>query len=142
MLRQRLRGPSIAAYYPRRVATIGDLKKLYKGFDEDMETWDEDEEDRLEHLALAKQRGKGAPKKKRSADGESRRNQIIIRKGRVANASICREQEDEREEEACSLRGGGSEILVKNTSSQGVQSVGVLELERGSWFMQHCALRG
>ena len=36
-----------------------------------METWDDDEEDRLEHLQLAKQRGKGAPKKKRSADGES-----------------------------------------------------------------------
>lgn len=35
-----------------------------------METWDDDEEDRLEHLGLAKQRGKGAPKKKRTADGE------------------------------------------------------------------------
>lgn len=35
-----------------------------------METWDDDEEDRLEHLALAKQRGKGAPKKKRTADGK------------------------------------------------------------------------
>ena len=48
-----------------------DLKKLYKGFDEEMETWDDDEEDRLEHLLLAKQRGKGAPKKKRTADGET-----------------------------------------------------------------------
>ena len=36
-----------------------------------MRTWDDDEEDRLEHLQLAKARGKGAPKKKRSADGES-----------------------------------------------------------------------
>lgn len=36
-----------------------------------METWDDDEEDRLEHLLLAKQRGKGAPKKKRTADGGS-----------------------------------------------------------------------
>lgn len=44
---------------------------MYKGFDEEMETWDDDEEDRLEHLLLAKQRGKGAPKKKRTADGES-----------------------------------------------------------------------
>ncbi|KAL9104440.1 MAG: hypothetical protein Q9163_000592 [Psora crenata] len=35
---------------------------------EDIDTWDEDEEDRLEHLELAKQRGKGAPKKKRTAD--------------------------------------------------------------------------
>ncbi|KAL9066716.1 MAG: hypothetical protein Q9161_007398 [Pseudevernia consocians] len=72
VLRQRLRGPSVAAYYPRRVATIHDLKKLYKGFDEEMETWDDDEEDRLEHLVLVKQRGKGAPKKKRTA-GESKK---------------------------------------------------------------------
>ena len=70
VLRQRLRGPSVAAYYPRRVATIQDLKKLYKGFDEEMETWDDDEEDRLEHLVLVKQRGKGAPKKKRTAAGK------------------------------------------------------------------------
>ena len=69
VLRQRLRGPSVAAYYPRRVATIKDLQKAYKGFDEELETWDDFEEDRLEHLALAKQRGKGAPKKKRSAEG-------------------------------------------------------------------------
>lgn len=68
VLRQRLRGPSVAAYYPRRVATIKDLQKLYKGFDEELETWDDDEDDRLEHLLLAKQRGKGAPKKKRTAE--------------------------------------------------------------------------
>ena len=36
-----------------------------------MDTWDDDEDDRLEHIMLAKQRGKGAPKKKRTADGES-----------------------------------------------------------------------
>ncbi|KAK4694986.1 small subunit ribosomal protein S33, partial [Lecanoromycetidae sp. Uapishka_2] len=70
VLRQRLRGPSVAAYYPRRVATLKDLKNAYKHFDEEMETWDDDEEDRLEHIALAKQRGKGAPKKKRTADGK------------------------------------------------------------------------
>ena len=35
-----------------------------------METWDDDEDERLEHIMLAKQRGKGAPKKKRTADGE------------------------------------------------------------------------
>lgn len=69
VLRQRLRGPSIASYYPRRVATIKDLQKAYKSFDEELETWDEYEEDRLEHLVLAKQRGKGAPKKKRTAEG-------------------------------------------------------------------------
>lgn len=32
--------------------------------------YDESEEDRLEHIQIAKSRGKGAPKKKRSAAGE------------------------------------------------------------------------
>ncbi|KAK3169855.1 hypothetical protein OEA41_009239 [Lepraria neglecta] len=73
ILRQRLRGPSVAAYYPRRVATVKDLQKAYRHFDEDMETWDEEEEDRIEHVALVKQRGKGAPKKKRTRD-ESKKN--------------------------------------------------------------------
>ena len=36
----------------------------------DIDTWDEKEEDRLDHLNAAKARGKGAPRKKRSADGE------------------------------------------------------------------------
>lgn len=48
ILRQRLKGPSVAAYYPRRVATFKDLRALYP----DLDTWDEDEEDRLEHVAL------------------------------------------------------------------------------------------
>ncbi|KAI9860718.1 MAG: mitochondral 37S ribosomal protein S27, partial [Pleopsidium flavum] len=64
VLRQRLKGPALAAYYPRRTATLKDLKSAYP----DLETWDEDEEDRLEHLQIAKQRGKGAPKKKRTAE--------------------------------------------------------------------------
>lgn len=38
----------MAAYYPRRVATFKDLRALYP----DLDTWDEDEEDRLEHVAL------------------------------------------------------------------------------------------
>ena len=66
ILRQRLRGPALAAYYPRRVATFKDLQRLYPGF----ETYNEHEEDRLEHLQIAKSRGKGAPKKKRTAAGE------------------------------------------------------------------------
>jgi hypothetical protein len=66
ILRQRLRGPSLAAYYPRRVATFVDLKKVYSG----LELYDDYEEDRLEHLQIAKSRGKGAPKKKKSAAGE------------------------------------------------------------------------
>jgi small subunit ribosomal protein S33 len=74
ILRQRLRGPALAAYYPRRVATFKDLQKLYPGF----ETYNEFEEDRLEHLQIAKSRGKGAPKKKRTAAGEiMRRNQTV-----------------------------------------------------------------
>ena len=36
---------------------------------DELETWDDAEEDRIEHLNLAKARGKGAPKKKRSKDG-------------------------------------------------------------------------
>jgi len=69
ILRQRLRGPALAAYYPRRVATFKDLQKLYPGF----ETYNQFEEDRLEHLQIAKSRGKGAPKKKRTAAGKSAR---------------------------------------------------------------------
>ena len=71
------------------MATIKDLKNLYKGFDEEMETWDDDEMDRLEHIALAKQRGKGAPKKKRSADGESLLYSLLrCETGRHANTWI------------------------------------------------------
>jgi hypothetical protein len=66
VLRQRLRGPALASYYPRRVATFKDLQRLYPGF----ETYNEHEEDRLEHLQIAKSRGKGAPKKKRTAAGK------------------------------------------------------------------------
>ncbi|KAH0294543.1 hypothetical protein KCU62_g85, partial [Aureobasidium sp. EXF-3399] len=65
VLRQRLRGPSMAAYYPRRVARFADLQKAYPGF----ETYDDFEEDRIESVAITKSRGKGAPKKKRTAAG-------------------------------------------------------------------------
>ncbi|KAL5352854.1 hypothetical protein V496_10416 [Pseudogymnoascus sp. VKM F-4515 (FW-2607)] len=63
ILRQRLRGPAMAAYYPRRVATINDLRKAYP----ELLTWNEKEEDRLENVAITKARGKGPPKKKRTA---------------------------------------------------------------------------
>jgi small subunit ribosomal protein S33 len=65
ILRQRLRGPALAAYYPRRVATFPELKKLYPGW----EMYDEKEEDRLEHIQILKAKGKGAPKKKKTAAG-------------------------------------------------------------------------
>ena len=38
----------------------------------DLETWNEEEEDRLELLAITKLRGKGAPKKKREKDRKKR----------------------------------------------------------------------
>ncbi|KAF2158121.1 hypothetical protein K461DRAFT_290369 [Myriangium duriaei CBS 260.36] len=64
ILRQRLKGPSLAAYYPRRIATIKDLAKAYP----DYEIVDEDEDDRLENVQITKSRGKGPPKKKRTKD--------------------------------------------------------------------------
>jgi len=45
------------------------LRKLYPGY----ETYDNYEEDRLENIQIAKSRGKGAPKKKRTA-AESKKN--------------------------------------------------------------------
>lgn len=66
ILRQRLKGPTLAAYYPRRSVTIADIQQEMKRYD--LETWNEEEEDRLESLQIAKLRGKGAPKKKRTKD--------------------------------------------------------------------------
>jgi len=48
ILRQRLRGPSMAAYYPRRVGTFRELMQRYPQF----ESYDEDEEDRLENVQM------------------------------------------------------------------------------------------
>jgi len=66
VLRERLKGPALAAYYPRNSVTIADIQKEFNRYD--MKTWNEEEEDRLEGLQIAKLRGKGAPKKKRTAD--------------------------------------------------------------------------
>ncbi|ESZ92770.1 spliceosome associated protein [Sclerotinia borealis F-4128] len=66
VLRSRLKGPALAAYYPRKMATIKDLQKTYDEYD--VETYDDYEEDRFEHLTILKARGKGAPKKKRTAE--------------------------------------------------------------------------
>ncbi|KAI1610185.1 mitochondrial ribosomal subunit S27-domain-containing protein [Exophiala viscosa] len=71
ILRQRLRGPALAAYYPRRSTTIEDMLNEFKRFD--LEGSNEDEDDRFETIQIAKLRGKGAPKKKRTA-AESRAN--------------------------------------------------------------------
>ncbi|KAH0558558.1 hypothetical protein GP486_004785 [Trichoglossum hirsutum] len=48
ILRQRLRGPTLAAYYPRRAVTIRDLRKAFP----DCVTWDDKEEDRLESIQM------------------------------------------------------------------------------------------
>ncbi|KAI1461042.1 mitochondrial ribosomal subunit S27-domain-containing protein [Annulohypoxylon moriforme] len=63
ILRQRLRGPTLAKYYPPRGPTINTLEKAFKHLH--LETINEKEEDRIEHLAGVKSRGKGAPKKQR-----------------------------------------------------------------------------
>lgn len=49
ILRQRLRGPSLAKYYPPRGPTVNTLEKEFKRLE--LETINEEEEDRLEHLA-------------------------------------------------------------------------------------------
>ncbi|TVY21418.1 Mitochondrial 37S ribosomal protein S27 [Lachnellula arida] len=64
VLRQRLKGPVLAAYYPRKMATFKDLQKAYGN---QYENFDEEQEDRLEKIKMIKARGKGAPKKKRTA---------------------------------------------------------------------------
>ncbi|OCK82819.1 hypothetical protein K432DRAFT_292372 [Lepidopterella palustris CBS 459.81] len=63
ILNQRLRGPAVASYYPPRVGTIQDLRKLYPQYD----VPDDEEDEWLEHMQIAKSRGKGPPKKKRTA---------------------------------------------------------------------------
>lgn len=63
ILRQRLRGPALASYYPRKVSTVRDLQREFKSWE--LITDDEEQDDRLEHIAGLKARGKGAPKKKK-----------------------------------------------------------------------------
>lgn len=75
ILRERLKGAVIAAYYPRNSATIADIQKEFSKFD--METWNEEEEDRLESLQIAKLRGKGAPKKKTQKDSRYSRSHSV-----------------------------------------------------------------
>ncbi|KAK2605912.1 hypothetical protein QQS21_003638 [Conoideocrella luteorostrata] len=67
VLRQRLKGPAVAAYYPRKVATIKDVKREFGPV---LATWDEGEEDRFEYIEELKQRGKSAPKKKNGPPAE------------------------------------------------------------------------
>lgn len=48
ILRQRLRGPALASWYPRKTVSFRDLQDTYKPFE--LETWDDKEEDRLEAI--------------------------------------------------------------------------------------------
>jgi hypothetical protein len=66
-MRQRLKGAAVASYYPPRIGTIAQLRSLYP----ENELLDDDEEDWLEHLNVARSRGKSVPKKKRTAAGKS-----------------------------------------------------------------------
>lgn len=63
ILRQRLRGPTLAKYYPPRGPTVNTLERAFRTLG--LETINEQAEDRLEHLAGVKSRGKSAPRKKR-----------------------------------------------------------------------------
>ncbi|KAI5800345.1 mitochondrial ribosomal subunit S27-domain-containing protein [Peziza echinospora] len=62
ILRQKLKGPTILSYYPKQEVTIKDLARQWP----DRQFVDVDEAVRLEDVTLAKIRGKGAPKKKRT----------------------------------------------------------------------------
>ncbi|KAI5299642.1 hypothetical protein KEM55_001911 [Ascosphaera atra] len=66
VLRQRLRGPALAAYYPRKTVSFRDLQDIYKPIG--LETVHEEEAARLAKVEFAKSRGKGAPTKKNSAE--------------------------------------------------------------------------
>ncbi|GAB1313042.1 mitochondral 37S ribosomal protein S27 [Madurella fahalii] len=65
ILRQKLKGPALASYYPRKLMTFRDFQKEFEPLGLEIEN--ERELDRLEHIAGLKSRGKGAPKKKKSA---------------------------------------------------------------------------
>jgi small subunit ribosomal protein S33 len=69
VLRQRLRGPALAAWYPRKTVSFRDLQDAYRPLG--LTVFDEYEDDREEAIQIAKLRGKGRPKKKRTA-AESR----------------------------------------------------------------------
>ncbi|KAF9479450.1 hypothetical protein BDN70DRAFT_806982 [Pholiota conissans] len=66
-LRRRLRGPAMVGYYPDKF-NIPQILRQYK----ELEMVDDAEEERLIDVMDRKKRGKGAPKKAKSAE-ESRR---------------------------------------------------------------------
>ena len=65
ILRERLKGKEVASYYPPRIGTIKQLRRLYP----QNTIIDEKEEDWVEHLTIARSRGKPNPTKKKTAAG-------------------------------------------------------------------------
>ena len=88
ILHQRLKGAAVSSYYPPRIGTIPQLRSLYP----EHEILDDKEEDWLEHLGVAKSRGKSPPKKKRTAEGE------CVRLTRESAADGCRIEKGQEEE--------------------------------------------
>ena len=74
-MHQRLKGPAVASYYPPRIGTISQLRSLYP----EHQIIDEEEEDWVEHLNVATSRGKGTPKKKRTAAGRKIRERHVVK---------------------------------------------------------------
>jgi len=48
ILRQRLRGPALASYYPRKMSTVQDMIKEFAPYE--LVVDNEEEDDRLEHI--------------------------------------------------------------------------------------------
>ncbi|PGH00615.1 hypothetical protein GX51_05714 [Blastomyces parvus] len=69
ILRERLRGPALAAYYPQRIGTLKELEEAYDALG--LRFVDYPEGKRLAVIEKLQSRGKGAPKKRRTA-AESR----------------------------------------------------------------------
>ena len=81
-MHRRLKGAAVASYYPPRIGTIAQLRSLYP----ENELIDDAEEDWIEHLNVARSRGKVTPKKKRTAAGEILKSRGL---GVVADACGC-----------------------------------------------------
>lgn len=89
-MHQRLKGASVASYYPPRIGTIAQLRSLYP----ENELQDGAEEDWLEHLNVARSRGKAVPKKKRTAAGAF----VGIGENQGHLLTLCRIEEVQQEE--------------------------------------------
>ncbi|KAF2669065.1 hypothetical protein BT63DRAFT_478948 [Microthyrium microscopicum] len=66
ILRQRLKGPALAEYYPPRVHPSVELRKAFPNW----KVGDEHEDQRLANIENRKRRGKGTPKKRTAAESK------------------------------------------------------------------------